>query len=458
MIAGTGGDCGKTLVSLSLLAYWRSKRFAAAAFKKGPDYIDAAWLRWASGSPARNLDTYIVDRRKVHQSFFLNSAGKDIALIEGNRGLHDGLNVDGTHSSAELAKLLETPVVLVVNAAKVTRTIAALVLGCQRMDPEVKIAGVIFNRAAGERHRNLLRKSVEQYCGLPTLGFIPRIENENFLPGRHLGLVTPEEHPKIESLHSVLAQIAEKHLYAEQILEIARGAPQPESPPEPIMRRISAEKIRARICYFYDSAFTFYYQENLEALQDAGAELIPISSLKSHALPECDGLFIGGGFPETHLRELSANESLRNSVKSAAEAGLPIYAECGGLIYLCRSLKWGGEEYPLADVFPMKLKVEPRPQGHGYCKVKVTGGNPYFPRGTVLKGHEFHYTKVIEGQEEVRTVFQVLRGTGCFDRRDGVIYKNVLAGYLHIHALGVPEWGERFVDAAERFHNIHNIQ
>lgn len=451
IIAGTGGDCGKTLVALSLAAHWRRTGLAVAAFKKGPDYIDSAWLGWASGRPARNLDTFMVDPGWVKRSFFLNSRGADISLIEGNRGLYDGMDALGTHSTAQLAKLLDAPVILVINAAKITRTAAALTMGMQKLDREVKIEGVIFNQVAGERHQNILRTSVETICGVPAVGFIPRMEDQSFLPGRHLGLVPPEEHPDTDKLEKKLSEIAVKYLDTGLMLVIARKSPPPDKEivefPKP-----KAVHPKVRICYFADSAFTFYYPDNFEALEAAGAELEAFSALNETALPPADALFIGGGFPETHLKKLSDNRALASSVKKAADSGMPIYAECGGLIYLCESLKHtDGKEYPLAGVLPLKLKMERKPQGHGYSRVRVDRENPFFPLGTILKGHEFHYTCVISGREKVDTVYAVERGSGSFDHRDGIVYKNVLASYVHLHALGTPEWAKYFVAAAKEW-------
>jgi len=449
LIAGTGGDSGKTLVALSLTAYYKSRGLAVAAYKKGPDYIDAAWLKWASGKPARNLDTYMADRSLVIKTFFENSADADISIIEGNRGLYDGLDEGGTHSSAELAKLLGVPVILIVNAAKVTRTTSAIVLGCQILDPQVNIAGVIFNRVAGSRHESILRKSLESICAIPAAGFIPKLKESDLLPGRHLGLVTPEENPHKEKLSAFLPEIAEKYLDVELIRKIAGSALMKDD--YPAVPLAAKQEPMAKICCFSDSAFSFYYPENIEDLEKAGAEIVGISSMTTPALPECDGLYIGGGFPETHISELSKNRSLMSSVKQAAENGLPIYAECGGLMYLCDSLRWGDEEYSLAGVFPLKLAMEHKPQGHGYCEAVVDCENIYFDSRTVLKGHEFHYSRIAAGKEKVTTCFKINRGSGSFDHRDGLIYKNVLACYLHLHAQGCPDWADNFVEAARRF-------
>ena len=449
LIAGTGGDSGKTLVSLSLTAYFKSRGLAVAAYKKGPDYIDAAWLKWASGKPARNLDTYMVDKNQVKKTFFENSADADISIIEGNRGLYDGMDEGGTHSSAELAKLLGVPVLLIVNAAKVTRTTSAIVLGCQKLDPQVNIAGVIFNRTAGSRHESVLRKSLEAVCEIPVAGFLPKLKDNDYLPGRHLGLVTPEENPYKEKLAAFLPEIAEKYLDVKLIREIAGSALINDD--YPAVSQLPKQEPEVKICCFADSAFSFYYPENIEDLEKAGAEIVRISSLTTPALPDCGGLYLGGGFPETHISELSKNRSLMASVKNAAENGLPVYAECGGLMYLCDSLRRGDEVYPLAGVFPLKLKMEKKPQGHGYCEAVVESDNIFYRKNAVLRGHEFHYSRILESKEKVTSCLKINRGTGCFDQRDGLLYKNVFACYLHIHSKGCPEWSENFVQAARDY-------
>ncbi|TKJ40798.1 cobyrinic acid a,c-diamide synthase [candidate division LCP-89 bacterium B3_LCP] len=452
IIAGTGGDSGKTFVSMGLCASWRHRGYKVATFKKGPDYIDAAWLSYVSGFKTRNLDTYMMGAEGVLHSFHRNCLHDGINLIEGNRGLFDGFDSRGTHSTAELAKLLKTPVVLVLNVTKVTRSAAAVVLGFLKLDPDVKIAGVIINRIGGSRHEDIVRRSIEEICGIPVVGAIPRIKSDHLLPGRHLGLVTPEEHAQISGLNDEIRRIIEDNVDIDRIGKFAEEIPALDNRYSPETPAVIPSG-KARIAYFYDSSFTFYYQDNLEALQGAGAELIPISSLESQSLPDCDGLYIGGGFPETHAVQLSQNRSLLESVRKHASAGLPIYAECGGLIFLCRSIEYEKKTYSFANIFPVDLEITPRPQGHGYMEVEVDSDNPYFPLRTKICGHEFHYSRVKSGQDPVGSIFSVKRGQGCFSQRDGLIYKNVLASYLHIHAAGVPQWAGNLVDLASRNKN-----
>ena len=491
VVAGTSGDSGKTLVALGLLACFRERGLVPAPFKKGPDYIDAAWLAWAAGRPCRNLDTYLQYPDAILTSF-ARHASEGVSVVEGNRGLHDGMDVEGTHSTAALARLLTAPVVLVVNTTKVTRTTAAVVLGCKALDPEVNLVGVILNRVAGKRHERVVRGAVERLAGVEVVGALPRLK-ENPLPDRHLGLVTPEEHPRTREARATVAALVAEHVDLDRLLELARGSsefgtrnaegetrpspgpmdaarvgevvyevrsdPGSESVSEsesagesasPTVPRsaLHAPRSDCRVGYFKDSAFTFYYPENLEALQEAGAELVPVSGLDDVELPDVDGLYLGGGFPETHASRLAANTTLMEQVRQRAEEEMPIYAECGGMIYLARSLTCDGQTYKMANVLPIDLELFARPQGHGYAEVLVDGETPFFEKGTAFRGHEFHYTRIVEADEGVTTAMEVVRGTGCFLKRDGIIYKNVLAGYAHLHALGVPEWAPAFVDCA----------
>ncbi len=445
VVAGLGGDSGKTLVSLGLLLLARDRGLPVAAFKKGPDYIDAAWLAWASGLPARNLDTYLMGFDTVKASFARSATAAGLSVIEGNRGLYDGFDAQGTHSTAELAKTLGAPVVLVFNATKVTRTAAALVLGCQRMDPDVRIAGVVLNQVAGRRHESVIREAIESTCGIPVLGTLPRAAADTLLPGRHLGLVTPEEHERIADLEGNIRRLCEPNLDFDGILATTADCPAVR-PPAAIAPNQSGAGLT--IGYVKDSAFTFYYPENLESLERAGACLEPISPLGDGRFPEkLDVLYIGGGFPETHGPALSASVEWLGALRAAAEAGLPIYAECGGLMLLSRGILREGRRYPMSGVLPFDVEVLPHPQGHGYSELDVDRPNPFFPEGTRLKGHEFHYSRIVREGEPAGTACRVTRGTGCYPGRDGIVQGSVWAAYTHLHALGTPEWTKAILSA-----------
>ena len=454
VIAGLSGESGKTLVSLALLLECRRKNIPVRAFKKGPDYIDTSWLEWAAGAPARNLDTYLMGFDRARDSFARNAAAGGFNLVEGNRGLYDGVDAQGTHSTAELAKTLEAPVILVVNATKVTRTVAALVLGCQRLDPDVRMAGVIINQVAGARHERVVREAVESACGIPVLGAIPRIHGEGMLPERHLGLVPPKEHQDCESLAGILSSRVGACLDLDRLLEISRHVP-PISSPLPIGECPDASGIT--IGYLSDSAFSFYYVDNLEALRATGAGLVPISALAAGSLPpNLDALYIGGGFPETHAARLAANTTFLASIRHAAASGLPVYAECGGLMYLSRAVRWRGEWFPMAGFFPFEVEVCDSPQGHGYAELLVDRANPFFAVGTRLRGHEFHYSKIVSGGERPPTACAVMRGAGCGERRDAVVTGNIWAAYTHLHALATPEWARGIARRAGEYRAAAN--
>ena len=453
VIAGLSGDSGKTVTSLSLLLALRRRGLRLAVFKKGPDYIDAAWLSWASGATCRNLDTYMVAAEAVRTSFVRAAADCDIAVIEGNRGLFDGKDAAGTHSTASLARLLNAPIVLVVDCTKTTRTVAAMVKGCQVFEPDVRITGVILNQVAGERHRQVITEAIEQSCQLPVLGAIPRLRGESALiPGRHLGLVTPAEFGESSELADRLRTLGEEHLDLDRLLELARTADPLRSAEIPA---VTSPRKQARIGYFSDSVFTFYYPENLEALISAGAALVQISSLADTQLPEVDALYIGGGFPETHAEQLTRNRSLMQSVKTSIENGLPVYAECGGLIYLCAFLVSGDARYEMSGVFPIDLSMRAKPGGHGYTEIRIDRANPYFEIGTALKGHEFHYSGPVEQLSDSYGCMTMTSGVGLGNRRDGLLYKNCLACYTHLHASGVPTWATSLVTRASEYRVGH---
>jgi cobyrinic acid a,c-diamide synthase len=446
VIAGLSGDSGKTIASLSILTALRDRGFSVSVFKKGPDYIDPAWLSLLTDTTCRSLDTYMVDPEVVVRSFVLHADRSDISVIEGNRGIFDGRDVSGTHSTAQLAKLIQAPVVLVVNAAKATRTVAAIVKGCVDFDPGVNIAGVILNRVAGDRHRKVLCDSIASYSGLPVLGAIPKLGDDSALiPGRHLGLVTPAEYQCGSVLQSRLREIAEESLDIDGIVAVARSAGSIScAPAEPSPVKPASVKIG----YFKDSVFTFYYPENLEALEANGAQLVPVSSLADRTLPEVDALYIGGGFPETHAEQLVRNRALMMAVKEQALEGLPIYAECGGLIYLARSLRCGDVVYPMAGLFPIDLGLHHKPVGHGYTSVQVDAPNPFYPVGTSFRGHEFHYSGLADGPRDAESCMKVESGVGVGGSRDGLVRSNTLACYTHLHASGVKIWASAMVSRA----------
>ena len=451
VIGALRGSAGKTTLCAALAAALYKRGVNVIPFKKGPDYIDAAWLAMAASNPCYNLDTFLMGRTEVARSFSRHAPSGAISLIEGNRGLYDGSNPEGEHSTAELAKFIKAPVVLVIDCDKVTRTMAAMVLGCQRFDPEVDIRGLILNRVAGTRHAAVVRRSVEDHCGISVLGTVPRMADIPFSE-RHLGLIPPQEHDRISQALQKVADIAGNYLDMEGLIQIAQSAPPWEDLAVPDVLPADEPAEPVTIGVIRDRAFQFYYPENIEALAKAGAMVIEVSAISEEKLPPIDALYIGGGFPETQAGLLADSEAFRRSLRDAAEQGLPIYAECGGLMFLGESLTVGDKQYPMVGFLPISFGMEKRPQGHGYTVLHVEEENPFYPLGTEIKGHEFHYSRILSRKEdEGHLAFRVKRGIGMDGKRDGLCRKNVLATFTHVHALGTPEWAEGIVGRAKRF-------
>jgi cobyrinic acid a,c-diamide synthase len=446
VLAGSGGDSGKTMLSIGLLSYFNRRNLQVIGFKKGPDFIDAAWLSQAAQTTARNLDVHMMGQQVVSDSFRTHALNYDLSIIEGNRGIFDGMDAEGSFSTAELAKVVQSPVLLILDATKVTRTLAAFVLGCLTLDPKLQIAGVLLNRIAGSRHERVIRSAIEQTTGINVFGAIPKLVQFDLLPERHLGLVTPQEHGRIKKVCDELGNVVEKYVDTDTVLRIARSAPEMNSVVQQNANRIAEKTVS--IGFFQDSAFTFYYPENLEALENAGAKLVPISPIHDSNLPDIDALYIGGGFPETHAGLISKNKTLLQDINIAAQNTMPIYAECGGLIFLSTSLRYGNELFPMAEILPLNVEMRGNPCGHGYCEFEVDKKNPFFPIGTCVKGHEFHYSTIVGGLDKIETSYNVLRGKSYANGREGFLMNRVLATYFHIHSLATPVWAKSMVHAA----------
>jgi cobyrinic acid a,c-diamide synthase len=468
VIAALRGGSGKTIFSVGIIAALQAAGRIVAPFKKGPDYIDAGWLALAAGRPCYNLDTYLIDKPIIRDSYFRATRHTDLAVIEGNRGLYDSIDRKSKTSTAELAKWLNLPVFLCIDGTKTTRTMAAVVLGCMQFDPQVNIQGVILNRVAGKRHQNNLKDCIEHYCNIPVVGAVPKLRTQAF-PERHMGLVPTPEHAWAKASIETVAGIASDYLDLAAIESIAKHASGPLDPsPENGIRigvagdpsenaGLSGADETPRIGVLRDAAFQFYYPENLEALEKAGGTLVYTSPLEDGEPPDVDGFYIGGGFPETHARELAESSAYREKIKALAEAGIPIYAECGGLMYLGRSLLLDGKTYPMVNLFPMTFDFHKKPQGHGYTILDVETDNPFYPKGMQIKGHEFHYSKAIEYTGDMGSfAFAVQRGVGLLDHRDGICFNNVLATYTHIHALGTTTWAGALIEKARIFRSKSN--
>jgi len=440
-ISAAHKSSGKTVVSTGL-ATALSQGQDVRTFKKGPDYIDPMWLSAASGSPCYNLDFNTMPEAEL-LALYTSRAQGDISLIEANKGLYDGVALDGADSNAALAKLLKAPVVLVIDTVGTTRGIAPLLVGYQAFDPDVNIAGVILNKVGGPRHEAKLRSAVAAYTDIPVIGAIGK-HAELEIGERHLGLTTPEEAGAFKAKIARIGEIVGESVDVVLLRKIAAAAPVLP----PLIRPAALTGAQLKIGVARDTAFGFYYADDLEALETAGAELVFFNTLTDARLPPVDGLFIGGGFPETQMKKLEANASLRADIKARIEAGLPTYAECGGLMYLCESLSWQGERCQMVGVVKGDAVMNARPQGRGYTRLKSLGG--IWEAGTEVLAHEFHYARVDNLPADTRFAYKVLRGHGIDGENDGVLVHNTLAGFCHMRHSEASPWAAKFIDFVRR--------
>jgi len=446
---------GKTTVCIGLCAALAARGEIVQPFKKGPDYIDPLWLGLAAGRPCYNLDAYLMSAEEIRAQVARRMGGATLGIVEGNKGLYDGLDLHGSNSNAAMAALLGTPVVLVIDARGMTRGIAPLILGYQAFDPNIRIAGVILNQLGGSRHEAKLRAVIEHYTGVPVLGAVQHDERMTIVE-RHLGLVPSNEAEGARRrIEEIAAHIA-RQVDLDRVLAIAREAP-------PLRAGVPAADVAAapaaadaaggppvRIGIARDAAFGFYYPGDLDALRAAGAELVSFDALHAEHLPPVDGVFIGGGFPETHMEALAANAGLRRELHDAIEGGMPAYAECGGLMYLARGIEWNGRRAEMAGVIPADIVMHDRPVGRGYVHLRETdhGLWPRLPdaQAPVIHAHEFHYSSVENLAPDVEFAYEVERGHGIDGRHDGIVHKNLLASYAHLRDVAGNPWARRFVD------------
>lgn len=414
-------------------------------FKKGPDYIDPSWLTAAANRACRNLDAFQMSEETLLLSFQRACQGADLALIEGVMGLYDSFTIDGRGSTAWMSRFLGAPVILLINASRMTRSVAAVITGYQRFEPDTPIAGVILNNVSTDGHKWRLEAAIERYCNIPVLGSMPR-DDKFSIAEQHLGLSPYRQSKETTSIIERIHDSIKAHLDLDGILAIAN-----KSEAQSILTTSEPETKAAlvQIGVILDEVFNFYYPENLEALHQAGANLVFIDSLRDQGLPDIDGLYIGGGFPELFLERLEANSSLRYDIAQAAKDGLPVYAECAGLMYLCHNIYWHDRRYEMVGVIPCEAEMCQQPQGHGYVEVEVVAENPLFPIGLKLRGHEFHHSK-LSRLDGLKFAYKMLRGRGAGKQLDAIVYNNVLAAYTHLHALSVPQWAEAFVSLASR--------
>lgn len=442
-ISAAHKSSGKTTLSIGICACLAEDGLKVRAFKKGPDYIDPMWLGSATGHACYNLDFYTMSHAEIMQRFDLYNQDMDIGVIEGNKGLFDGLDLDGSNSNAALASLLGSPVILVLDVRGMTRGIAPLILGYQAFDQKVNIAGVIFNQLGGSRHEAKLRAVVEHYTDVPVVGAVQRNTQLN-LNERHLGLIPSNEFSASATKIDKIAGLIRQQVDLSKLLEISQTAVTLQKNTDSIVR--SKKYNNVKIGLLRDSAFGFYYSHDIDRFKQLGVELVYIDSMQTKVLPRIDGLFIGGGFPETHLTEINQNTSLRESLLVNIKQGLPVYAECGGLMYLAKSITWQNDKQDMVGVIPADVIMEEKPQGRGYVKLKPTDAFPWpQAKSDTVSAHEFHYSRLKNLSGNHKYAYKVLRGFGIDGTNDGLLINNVMASYSHLSDGETNPWIESFL-------------
>jgi cobyrinic acid a,c-diamide synthase len=450
LVSAAHKSSGKTTISIGLCAALTARGQTVQPFKKGPDYIDPMWLSQASDRACFNLDPYLTTAEQITASFACHSLGADVSLVEGNKGLYDGLALDGSNSNAALAHMLDLPVVLVLDARGMTRGIAPLILGYQMFDPRIRIAGVILNQLGGSRHESKLRAVIEHYTEVKVLGAVAH-DPQLSLVERHLGLMPNQERDDAAQLVRMIGQRIGSQVDLAHISDLGTDPPKSSDgqPGTSLPLETFARSATVRIGVVRDKAFGFYYPDDLLALENAGAELVTVDALQDAALPKLDGLFIGGGFPEVMMTELQANRALRMDIRRAVNANLPVYAECGGLMYLARSLRWNDKVAEMVGALPADVVMHERPVGRGYVSLQVTQDALWSAAEAgaeaLLRGHEFHYSSLENIGTDVKFAYRVLRGYGIDGERDGMVYRNVLASYAHLRTGAGSHWAVNFV-------------
>ncbi len=445
-ISAAHKSSGKTTVAIGLCAALAKRGLEVQPFKKGPDYIDPIWLAMAAGRPCYNLDFFTAGKQETLEDFALRSQSADISIIEGNKGLHDGLDLDGSNSNAALAKSLHTPVIMVVDARGTMRGIAPLLIGYQVFDSDVNIAGVIANMTGGSRHESKLRAAVEHYTDIPFLGALGS-DSSISLDEQHIGLIPGYEDPNSNHKIAHICDAVTNYIDLDRVIETAATAPESK----PVFSRPAKVTNYSGITIgiAQDSAFGFYYAGDLDVMRATGAEIIPINTLDDSELPAIDGLLIGGGFPERHAAALQANTKLRESIKTAIDNGLPTYAECGGLMYLSRKLHWQDKTFDMVGAIAAETTMHKKSCGRGYVKLEENRKTSPWPitgdSSELIHAHEFHYSSIHGLPENTDYAYAVKRGTGIDQQNDGLVYKNLLASYSHLRNTRSTPWVERFL-------------
>ncbi|OPA77715.1 cobyrinic acid a,c-diamide synthase [Paenibacillus selenitireducens] len=455
VIAGTGSSVGKTTLTIGLMAALQRKGYMVQGFKCGPDYIDPTYHTSVTGRQSRNVDSWMFSHEAVCEIFAHGSEGADISIVEGVMGLFDGKSpLSNTGSTAEISQILQAPVLLVVNCQSMARSAAAVVKGFQCFSEDVRIVGVIANKVGSEGHYKLVKDAVEQECGIPVIGYMLR-ESGIKVPERHLGLIPSIERGELAPMFQQLAEIVEANIDIDQLMTLAECPPLSEVPNQLFVQRTTQH--RATIAIAKDAAFHFYYPENIELLEAYGARCVYFSPLAGETIPaEADGLYIGGGFPEEFALQLAEQDQVKASVRSHITAGMPTLAECGGYMYLTEQIvDTDGQSYPMVGIIPGQVMMQKKLAALGYREANGTEGNFLLGPQDQAKGHEFHYSTYqapdTAESDAIPYAYETkgMRGT----KKEGMVYKQLVAGYTHLHFASNPDVAERFVEACAAYHS-----
>ena len=442
LITAANKSSGKTVLTLGICALLRKKGLNVQAFKKGPDYIDPMWLAKATQRNCYNLDFWTQSQQEITSTFTQHSRDADISIIEGNKGLHDGLATDGSNSNAALAKLLDMPVILVLDTRGTIRGVAPLLLGYQQFDPKVNIAGVILNFVGGSRHATKLTNVLEHYTDVPILGTVQR-NSDLELVERYLGLMPSNEDMLAQEKVARITSNIESQIDIDNILKVSQTASTVSFAKSEDKKTQNAN---LKIAYAKDEAFGFYYADDLDEFARRGVQLIPFDTLNDTNLPDTDALFIGGGFPEKRMQQLADNTQLKQKIFNAIDQGLPTYAECGGLMYLSSSIKFKSEKCNMVGIIDADCEMFEKPIGRGYTLLEKNSNHLWSDNTTnSIPGHEFHYSKLTQISNEYKYAYTVKRGFGIDGNHDGIIYKNLVACYAHQRNTSQNQWIPNFI-------------
>jgi len=442
LISSTKKSSGKTIVSIGLSGLLNDIGYNVRTFKKGPDFIDPSWLSLASNRDCYNLDFNTMSSSEITKLFSDKSENMDISIIEGTKGLYDGISTDGSDSNAQLASLLNSDVLIVIDCEGMTRGIAPLLEGYKSFGKELRLNKVVLNNVSTSRHESKLIAAVSRYTDFNILGVVPKINN--FISERHLGLIPTFQHPQKKRVLSSLISIIKNNTDYKKLL------PPKSKKSNKINKSTSKNKTNSLLIgVASDAAFGFYYPDDLEKIERHGCRIKKIDLIRDAELPMVDGLFIGGGFPEVQAHKLEKNTSMKRSIRNAINKGLPVYAECGGLMYLAKSIKFKNTRSKMCNIFDIDVEMNDKPIGRGYTVLEANN-HPWAINKKNIHAHEFHYSSVINNSKKYKYAYNIKRGYGINGKKDGLIYKNTIASFSHLRSTNKFNWAKYFIKFIEK--------